>query len=752
MKIRGLPRAAKILFFATLGGGIAATAIRVPDAMRWDATDVVALCGLAAAILATELFSVPLRLRTETLNFMLTDAAYVAGLILVRSSVLTFALLGAVFAGQLIKRWDVRKVAFNVGTYLVGMTAAQFIVQGLQGEAPAPAGKALTWGAAILGMAAFAAVNMVLVSGIIALVERKSFAKMVAPTLGLELAHRAGNVAIGLTSAVVYTFKPWALPPAALIVGLAFLAYQAWAEAIRERNRLRVLHEVEHRLLNPLDTAAELEPVLQLVKRMLQATSVELSVFDGDDAMTYSSEGVPSPVRASGNGNGHRVDGDTDSSQIAMVGEADGVGGMLIIRRSRPLSDSERSVVESVASRISVMLRNNRLFMETLEQAELADVVTHTWDGIFVVSNEGAILSWNPSMERITGLTRDQALGRSSKDLLGFVPVVDLTDVKEFSGNGHSGNGNGRGTLNGFASANGSNGQVSAPRNTRDVVVTHADGTERWVRYTYRPLGRSGSRTGHVVVVRDVTAELETEQLKADFVATVSHELRTPLTPLKGFLITLARGIGDGTEEERQAYYRIMLNQANRLERLITDLLEASRIESGRPVVEPHPMDVTAIIDEVVRNFQEEYPDRTIRVEAEGNLLVQADPLRVDQVVTNLVSNAIKYSPRETTIEIQAARADGHVTVSVRDQGWGIASSDQERIFDRFYRVDNALTRRTGGTGLGLYLAKQLVHAMSGRLWVASAPGEGSTFSFTLPLAERTGPASGKGGAVSVSA
>src|SRR5437764_14914379 len=122
MKIRGLPPAAKILFIATLGGGVAATAARLPQAVRWHATDVVALCGLAAAILVTELFSVPLRMRTETLNFMLTDAAYVAGLILVRASVLTFAILVAVFAGQLIKRWDVRKVAFNVATYLVGMT------------------------------------------------------------------------------------------------------------------------------------------------------------------------------------------------------------------------------------------------------------------------------------------------------------------------------------------------------------------------------------------------------------------------------------------------------------------------------------------------------------------------------------------------------------------------------------------------------------------------------------------------------
>jgi signal transduction histidine kinase len=747
MRIRTLSPAARLLFFATIAGGVAAAAIRVADVARWDGSDLLALAGLAAAILITELFSVPLPLRTETLNFMLTDAAYIAGLILVRPSVLTIGVVVAVFAGQLLKRWDVRKVAFNVGVYLVGITAAQFIVRAVAGSAPLAAREPRTWVAAVLGMAAFAVVNVVLVSGIISLVERKSFATVVAPTLGLEAAHRAGNVAIGLTFAVLYKVNALALPPAALIVGLAFMAYRGWAAAIRERDRLRVLHEVEHRLLNPLDAAAEMEPVLQLVKRMLGAASVELSVFEGDEVLSYSSEGTPAAVAADGNGNGHRAGGDEEPSQIAMVGGTEGVAGMLIIRRNRPLSDSERAVLESVASRISVMLRNNRLFMETLEQAELADVVSHTWDGIFVVSPEGRIVSWNPSMERITGLGRDRALGRSCLDVLGFEPVVDLTDPSAYTGNGHGAEA-GNGKLNGLVKSNGHGSEGGS----RDIVVTHADGTERWVRYTYRPLGSRGTRAGHVVVVRDVTAELETEQLKADFVATVSHELRTPLTPLKGFLITLARGIGDSTEEERQAYYRIMLNQANRLERLITDLLEASRIESGQPVVEARPMNLADTVDDVVRIFHEEYPDRAIRTVMDGAVMVDADPLRVDQVLTNLVSNAIKYSPRDTPIEVRVAKENGQATISVRDQGWGIAPADQERVFDRFFRVENALTRRTGGTGLGLYLAKQLVQAMRGRLWVASRPGEGSTFSFTLPLVEHPGPASGKGGAVSVSA
>src|SRR5436190_18769390 len=203
MRMRTLSRAARLLFFAATCGGVAAAAIRIPDVAHWHRSDVLALAGLAAAILVTELFSIPLRLRTETLNFMLTDAAYIAGLILVRPSVLTFAVVAGVFVGQLLKRWDVRKVAFNVGVYLIGITAAQLIVRAIAGSAPLAAREPRTWIAAIVGMAAFAVLNVALVSGIISLVERKSFATVVAPTLGLEAAHRAGNIAIGLTFAVL---------------------------------------------------------------------------------------------------------------------------------------------------------------------------------------------------------------------------------------------------------------------------------------------------------------------------------------------------------------------------------------------------------------------------------------------------------------------------------------------------------------------------------------------------------------------
>ena len=709
MKLRSLPLGARVLIAATVVAGVGAVILRVPEAAGWTRPDVLTLAGLALAILVTEQFSVPLRLRTETLNFTLTDAAFTAGLILARPSVLTVAVLCGVVAGQLMKRWDGLKVAFNVGTYLIGITGAEIVYHAF---GPTGARDPQAWGAAAAAMAVFAVVNIVLVTSIVSRVERKPASRLIESTLALDLAHRAGNTAIGVAFALVRTVSPLIVPPVLVCLALAYLAYEAWVETLRERDEIRTLYEVEQHLLAPIETTADLEPVLEVVRRMLRASRVELSLLEQAHG-SESSLGGSASVVASMNGNGSAAEGHREglshSAQVAMVGSGEGVSGMLMVHRERPLDDAERSVLEAVASKISVMLRNNRLFRETLEQAELADVVSHTSDGIFVVSPAGAILSWNPSMERITGLDRAEVTGRACSEVLG----VDRPDS--------------------FEADDGTTDEAS-----RDLMLTKPDGGKRWLTYRMHPLGGRAGERNFVVVVRDVTAELETEQLKADFVATVSHELRTPLTPLKGFLITLLHGVGDGTAEERQGYYKIMLNQANRLERLITDLLEASRIESGEPVVDLKPVDLTEQVASVVHAFEEQYPDRTFRLELPDEpASVHGDALRIDQIVTNLVSNAVKYSPRGEPIDV-AVRANGRdALVEVRDHGQGIAPQDRDRIFERFVRVDNALTRQTGGTGLGLYLSKKLADAMSGRLRVESAPGRGAAFVLALPRSDR---------------
>src|SRR4029077_12707062 len=224
------------------------------------------------------------------------------------------------------------------------------------------------------------------------------------------------------------------------------------------------------------------------------------------------------------------------------------------------------------------------------------------------------------------------------------------------------------------------------------------------------------------------------EQAKANFIAAISHELRTPLTPLKGYLSLFASGqLAAGPEAGES--FQTMLRQADRLEHLINDLIDASQMEGGGSMIRREEADVVELIAQVVGETERELGARTVFEPMGEPVPVYADALRLKQVLHNLVSNAIKYSPPDCPIRIEAGVDDGMCVVSVTDIGCGIPADEQSRIFDRFYKVDNGSTRTTGGVGLGLYIAKQLVESMSGHIWVRSEPGCGSTFSFSLPLA-----------------
>src|SRR5919197_1647585 len=342
-------------------------------------------------------------------------------------------------------------------------------------------------------------------------------------------------------------------------------------------------------------------------------------------------------------------------------------------------------------------------------------IVEHASDGIFVVASDGRILSWNPAMERITGYSSDEVIDRQREEILG--PVGSL---------GPGGQG--------------SDGASTSGRVRPPVKVTRKDGSVAWVHYSSNAINtRDGKVRADVIVVHDVTAIREAEQLKSDFVATISHELRTPLTPLKGFLSALLIGSVDDSAEARQEYYRIMLKQTDRLERLITDLLDVSRVESEEPLLQRHEVELGPCVMEQIRSFSDRHPDRIVRFHDEaGPVKVIADPAPVGLVISNLMSNAMKYSPSDTPVDVTVGTAEGTAIVSVTDQGDGIPIEEQARIFYRFYQVEGHLTRSSGGIGLGLYISRRLVETMGGELWVESTPGLGSTFSFSLPLAAPT--------------
>lgn len=338
-------------------------------------------------------------------------------------------------------------------------------------------------------------------------------------------------------------------------------------------------------------------------------------------------------------------------------------------------------------------------------------IVENASDGIFVAAPDCSLVSWNPAMERITGRSAGEVIGRRWQEVL---TEADGTD-------------GGKGRVS----------RCDGPGETWFATIPRKGGGTGWALCSSSPITEGdGKVKATVVVVHDVTAEREAEQLKADFVATISHELRTPLTPLKGFLTSLIQGVIDDGADARQDYYRIMLRQANRLERLVSDLLEVSKIESNDVAAETRAVDLAGPVTEQIRIFAEEHPSRTILYDPpRGQILVEADAARIALVVSNLLSNALKYSPATAPVEVRMSFDELAATVSVQDQGPGIPEAEQDRIFDRFYQIDGHLTREKGGVGLGLYVCRRLVEAMSGRVSVESRPGSGATFSFSLPLA-----------------
>ncbi len=266
-----------------------------------------------------------------------------------------------------------------------------------------------------------------------------------------------------------------------------------------------------------------------------------------------------------------------------------------------------------------------------------------------------------------------------------------------------------------------------------DLTLATRDGRRLPVSVTAAPmLDVGGELLGAVEVVRDVSREREMDQLKSSLVSTVSHELRTPLTMIQGFSeLLMTRNLEEGSSREALAHINA---SAERLGRLIDDLLSVSRIESGRLVVQLAPTDVAGVIDEVVRPFRER-GGHAFRVSLDGDLpAVAADRDKLVQVMTNLVSNAVKYSAEGTEVVIAATTNGTAAEISVTDHGIGLSEEEIEKLFEKFFRADREEVRRVGGTGLGLYIVKNLVEMQGGQLWVRSRRGSGSTFSFTLPI------------------
>ncbi|MBI5493276.1 MAG: PAS domain-containing protein [Deltaproteobacteria bacterium] len=271
-----------------------------------------------------------------------------------------------------------------------------------------------------------------------------------------------------------------------------------------------------------------------------------------------------------------------------------------------------------------------------------------------------------------------------------------------------------------------------AGRNRAPEAIEISEGG-RFFNVRLVPLRDRGGLT-LLLFLQDITEEKRVETIKKDFVANVSHELRTPLASIKGYSETLLDG-GMDDKNTLKEFLRVIDRHATRMSRLIDDLLTLSKLESHQMEIVLAPVDIKEVLLSTRTGFEKQARDKGIKIASripEGLPKVLGDHDRLEQVVVNLLDNAIKYTPTGGSVCLSAAAAGRDVRIDVKDTGIGIPASDIPRIFERFYRVDKARSRELGGTGLGLAIVKHIIQGHNGRLHVESAPGKGSTFSFSL--------------------
>jgi PAS domain S-box-containing protein len=376
----------------------------------------------------------------------------------------------------------------------------------------------------------------------------------------------------------------------------------------------------------------------------------------------------------------------------------------------RPYDGEDERALELLVATTAAALDNAHLHARTTgERRLLGDIFGSSSDALFSVDAAGVITSWNAAMAAITGRTTDDAVGR---------PCGEVVDARDADGRDVD--------LRAWLAAAPHDDEAAA------LDVAAARGARRWLDCAVAPMPDGGL----VVVARDVSEQREVDDLKSDFLATVSHELRTPLTPIQGFLQTLLRDDASFGDEERHRFYEVMLRQSERLERLIKDLLDATSLQDKDHLFFPERIDWVDAATRIVELFRRQDPTREFRLNVDRDLPdVVVDEQRAEQVLSNLLSNAVKYSPPRAPVSVTIGRRGGEVVTTVTDRGPGIDPGEREKVFERFTRLGNHLTRTVGGAGLGLFIARRLVEGMGGSIAVDSGPSGGASFSFTLPVA-----------------
>ncbi len=385
------------------------------------------------------------------------------------------------------------------------------------------------------------------------------------------------------------------------------------------------------------------------------------------------------------------------------------------MRGAASFTENDSDVLRTFANHAAIAVHNAHLYRQILNERErLNAIIENSGDGVMMVNPFRIIKTWNSTLVKLTGISTEDAIGK---------PCYAVLDLK---------------TRQGVSVCHTQCPILHPPESGQffaEGFHERKDGMRIAFADNYSPMFDENNQvTQYIANMRDVTRQREADDLRETLLAVISHELKTPVSIIKGYAGTLAREDAHWDRQTLHEGLAVIEEEADKLNALITNFLEASRLQAGSLKLHITEVFLPEMVGEAVKTLRATTEDHTFSITfPEDFPTIRGDYERLNQVITNLISNAIKYSPAGGTIRIGGETTATTVRFFVADEGIGIPAAEQELIFERFHRVDNGLTRKAPGTGLGLFLVKAVVQAHGGSVWVESAVGAGSTFWVELP-------------------
>lgn len=535
-----------------------------------------------------------------------------------------------------------------------------------------------------------------------------------------------------------------------------------------ESNRVKILLRITSELSASLDQDRVLNQALHLVNEVANATQGVILLVDPetDQFVFRAALGLERPIPPRGIATGMKqheglagwiienrsavIVNDTSADPrwldrpessdhravlgVPLISNEEVIGAMMLFHsQTGAFTMQQLDLVEAAAIQVANAINNANLYLLIRDQAERLGRLLHAEqietaknqailesiaDGVLVADSNSKIILGNKPASLILDIPRERLIGKSIADLLNLY--------------GHSSDSWSK-TIDKWA-------HNSNPAASLEYLADQLTIEEKVVSVHLSPVVAGRQFFGTVSIFRDITKEVEVDRLKSEFVSTVSHELRTPMTSIKGYADLMLMGAAGTMTPPQARYLKVIKNNADRLHMLVNDLLNISRIETGKVTLDLRPLDVPQVIEQVVEGhlrgrIQHEQKNLEVSTDIEPSLpLVNADHARVTQILTNLIDNAFNYTPEDGTVHLSVRKNGGYVFISVKDSGIGISKENQGRIFDRFFRSEDEQVQAVPGTGLGLSIVRSLIDMHGGKLQVESVLGEGSTFTFNLPI------------------